>query len=980
MIRHARMSGRPTLWLPGLDHASIAAQVVLDRILATEGESRASASAASATSSGCARSSTRPGPSCASQQERVGASLDWGRLRFTMDEGRRGRCGGVRAALSTTAWRTAPRRSSTGAPAAGRASPTSRSSPTPETGTLWTIRYHLVGRRRPTRPRRRIAVATTRPETILGDIAVAVHPDDPRYAALVGRRVLIPFVDRDVPVIADDVVDRASARARSKITPAHDHDDCDDGRAPRPADDRRPRRRGADQHAGGRTPASTGYEARRGSWPTSRPRGDLVGDQPHEMVIGRCQRSDDVVEPRLKTQWFIRRQPLAARPWRPCATAGRGSCRERFEKVWEHWLTEIRDWNVSRQLWWGHRIPAWYCPDGHVTVSDAGRRARRPARCAAGRRPSWPRTRTSSTPGSASGLWPFSTLGWPEETPDLARFYPGTVMETGYDIIFFWVARMMMLGIQLTGRGAVRHRLPVGLVRDPYGQKMSKTKGNVVDPLGVIDEWAPTRCASPSSTARRPATTSGSAPRSSRTPATSRNKLWNAARFVLGARPRRARPTVRRSRAGPADLGPAERWLLADARATRRRGRRAPSAEYSFGEATRVLYDAIWSEYCDWGLELAKVRLADDGCPAAEREATWWALVEALDTLPAAAPSGDALRDRGDLAAPAAPRRRPRAAHRGRAGRTPRGARRWPRRPGRGDRALSSSSEPSATRAPRPASDPPSGWPPSCRCPTRPSAPPTPGWPCPSGRLTRLGPVDVADGGLAPSDGDGRHPCPGRHAGGGAPEERRRRRSRPGAGAAGARRHARAAGVGGGPPGGWRVREPGAGERRRGGPHAGRRASGAGGSSRGPPALTSADLCRPSGDDEMHGVAFDVDLPRRAVSRLRVVVVCDLPPPALRSGIRGWDGDVYHDPVAVIRVVAIGRGDQGGRAARRVRRGGGQSPIGTCVEVGEGLSSIARGGGHQELHRASHPEAQSPGSNSWTSIVLPASTAGIWAR
>jgi len=503
--------------------------------------------------------------------------------------------------------------------------------PTPEAGTLWRIRYHLIDEQtgRPD-PDATLTVATTRPETILGDTAVAVHPDDARYAALVGRRVRIPFVDRDVPVIADSVVDPAFGTGAVKITPAHDHDDHETGLRhglPMPTilDD-------AARIAGTGTVYDDAdrFAARARIVDDLASAGDLEGSQPHEMVVGRCQRSNDIVEPRLKTQWFIRTAPLAEAALAATRAGRIDILPERFEKVWEHWLTNIRDWNVSRQLWWGHRIPAWYCPDGHATVSaePSG-----PDSCEVCGQPG---ARLTQDPDIfdtwfSSGLWPFSTLGWPESTDDLARFYPGSVMETGYDIIFFWVARMVMLGIELTGEAPFHTVYLSGLIRDPYGQKMSKTKGNSVDPLGMIDELG--------ADAVRFALVHGATPGNDQRFGTAKvenarnfaNKLWNATRFVLGARPASIAADVLRRLPDPARLGPGDRWMLSRRSATVEAVDRAMSG-YLFGEVTRLLYDAIWSEFCDWGIELAKVRLVDARLDDAEREATWWTLVDVLDT------------------------------------------------------------------------------------------------------------------------------------------------------------------------------------------------------------------------------------------------------------------------------------------------------------------------------------------------------------
>ena len=630
MVRHARMRGHRALFLPGLDHASIAAQFVLDRILADEGESRETLGRERYLERMAQFVETTRGVML-SQQRRVGASADWGRLRFTMDEvsAKAVRVAFERLYRADLAYRTE---------ALVNWCPGCRTSvsdleviPTPETGTLWSVRYHLIDPATGAPdPDATIAVATTRPETILGDTAVAVHPDDERYSKLIGRLARIPFVERDVPIIAEERVDRAFGTGAVKITPAHDRDDHETGLRhglPAPtilADDA--------------TVADTGtvydgldrYEARRRIVADLDARGDLLGATAHEMVIGRCQRSQDVIEPRLKTQWFIRTTPLAARALEATRSGRTRILPERFEKTWEHWLTEIRDWNVSRQLWWGHRIPAWYCPDGHVTVSaeEGG-----PQACEVCSRPVGELRQDPDIFDTwfSSGLWPFSTLGWPDATPDYATYYPTSVMETGYDILFFWVARMMMLGLELTGTEPFHTVYLSGLIRDPEGQKMSKTKGNVVDPLGAIDESG--------ADALRFAVIHGAAPGNDQRFGAAKleharnfaNKLWNATRYVVGSRPASIPVDSERRLPVDTDLGPAERWLRSRAAATVSAVDEA-MAGYAFGEVTRLLYEAIWSEFCDWGLELAKVRLADESVPSESREATWWTLVEVLDT------------------------------------------------------------------------------------------------------------------------------------------------------------------------------------------------------------------------------------------------------------------------------------------------------------------------------------------------------------
>jgi valyl-tRNA synthetase len=629
LIRHARMQGHPTLFLPGLDHASIAAQYVLDKIIATEGESRESLGRERYLER-MWRFINETREVMLGQQRRLGASADWSRLRFTMDEGsaKAVRVAFARLYRDGLAYRTEALIN--WCPGCRTSVSDLETIPTPEVGSLWTLRYHLIDEStgEPS-PDETVSVATTRPETILGDTAVAVHPDDERYRALVGRRARIPFVERDVPILADEAVDRAFGTGAVKITPAHDQNDYElakrhDLPMVTVLDDAAAVNENGDGYAG-----LDRYEARKRIVADLEARGDLIGEKPHEMLIGRCQRSNDVIEPRLKTQWFVRTKPLAEASLAATRSGETRIVPERFEKVWEHWLTNIRDWNVSRQLWWGHRIPAWYCPDGHITVSadENG-----PGACEVCGRGATELTQESDIFDTwfSSGLWPFSTLGWPDDTADLRRYYPGSVMETGHDILFFWVARMMMLGLHLTDAAPFHTVYLSGLIRDERGQRMSKTKGNVVDPLEVMDEAG--------ADALRFAVIHGATPGQDQrfgqqkleTGRNFANKLWNATRFVLGARPDSIPAGSARQTPDGEGLGPAERWIRSRAAATVEEVDKA-IAEYQLAEVTRALYDGIWSEFCDWGLELAKVRLTDESLPAATREATWWTLVEALD-------------------------------------------------------------------------------------------------------------------------------------------------------------------------------------------------------------------------------------------------------------------------------------------------------------------------------------------------------------
>jgi valyl-tRNA synthetase len=620
LVRYHRMRGDDTLWLPGVDHASIAAQFVLDRILAEEGESRASL--------GRERYLERmwqfmdeTRDVIGQQHRRLGASVDWTRLRFTMDEG------------SARAVRVAFKRLwDAGLAYRGEAlvnwCPRCRTTISDlenikheETGTLWSIRYHLASPDGSPDPEAWITVATTRPETIFGDTAVAVHPEDERYSSLVGREAILPFIGRRLPIIADEHVEREFGTGAVKITPAHDFDDYEVGqRHALPMvsvldEDARLNEQAGEFAGLDRSEARPLIVARLAEM------GDLEGERPHEMVIGRCDRCGTVVEPRLSVQWFVRVKPLAEQA---LASVREGRTRiipVHFEKVYGHWMENIHDWAVGRQLWWGHRIPAWYCPDGHITVTDA---EAGPGACDTCGRPAAELTQETDIFDTwfSSGLWPFSTLGWPDATPDLARFYPTSVMETAYEILFFWVARMMMLGLFCTGVEPFHTVYLHGIVRDPYGQKMSKTKGNVVDPLEMISEIG--------ADALRFALVSGNAPGVDQRLTQSKltggrnftNKLWNAARFVLGSRPEAAaapggRPTL------------PERWIRSRLSAVTERATRQLDELDLAGYAATV-YEFAWSDYCDWFLEAAKIDLRREDASPGERARVWRALAEVL--------------------------------------------------------------------------------------------------------------------------------------------------------------------------------------------------------------------------------------------------------------------------------------------------------------------------------------------------------------
>lgn len=578
MARRARMQGRPTLWLPGLDHASIAAQFVLDGILATEGLSREKVGR-EAYLERMWRFMDETREVMTRQHRRLGVSVDWSRLRFTMDE--------VSAKAVSTSFKQLY---DDGLAYRGEQlinwCPGCRTSlsdlevvATPEAGTLWSVRYHLVPRDGAEEDS--ITVATTRPETILGDTAVAVHPDDERFSAFVGRQAVIPFVDRIVPVIADEMVDRAFGTGAVKITPAHDQVDFETAqRHSLPILDVMDDAAVINEH-GGPFAGLSREEARTRILHALEAAGDVVAAVPHEMVIGRCQRSDDIVEPRIKTQWFIKVKPMAERAMAAVREGRTRIVPARYEKVFFDWMENIRDWNVSRQLWWGHRIPVWYGPDGEVVASK-------------------------ESPGEgfeqdtdildtwfSSGLWPFATLGWPEENEDIEYFYPTSLLSTAREIMYLWVARMIMNGIKFRGEVPFRKINVHSIVLAEDGTKMSKSKGNTINPLDLLDEYGTdaVRFGLLYQSSTQDFAYSYERASMGRAFVT---KLWNAMRFIMSG-----------NFEGEGGLSVSDRWILAGFNRLAR-DYDTLLEECEFSEAMRRVYDFAWHEFADWYIEIAK--------------------------------------------------------------------------------------------------------------------------------------------------------------------------------------------------------------------------------------------------------------------------------------------------------------------------------------------------------------------------------------
>jgi len=613
LIRYHRMRGDNTLWLPGTDHAGIATQNVVEKALAEEGLTRQDLGRDKFVER-VWQWKEKYGGNIVRQLRRLGASCDFSRERFTLDEGLSRAVrevfvslyeeGLVYRALHLINW----------CPRCLTALSDLEVEHEDRQGALYYVRYPLEG------GGEALTVATTRPETIFGDTALAVHPEDDRYQRHLGRRVLVPIVNRPVPIIGDAYVDREFGTGALKVTPAHDPNDFrlgqvhglesiraieDDGRLGAPA---------------GKYAGQDRFEARRNMLPELEALGLLEKTVPMIHAVGVCHRCKTVVEPTLSKQWFVRTAGLAAEAARAVRDGRTVFVPQTWEKTYFAWLDNIRDWCISRQLWWGHQIPAWHCPDcGHITVSRED-----PALCAGCRGGRLERDPDVLDTWFSSGLWPFSTLGWPDQTPDLARYYPTSVLVTGFDIIFFWVARMMMMGLHFQKEAPFRTVIIHALVKDAEGRKMSKSKGNVVDPLEVIDRFGAdafrfTLCALAGQ---------GRDIRLSheRIAGYGRfvNKLWNAARLVLTNAGQ-----ARLGGQGPAgEAGLPDRWLASRlTRVTAQVRRRLD--EFAYDHLAETLYHFVWDEFCDWYLELVKPVLYGPD----EAEAVRWRMLSALSVI-----------------------------------------------------------------------------------------------------------------------------------------------------------------------------------------------------------------------------------------------------------------------------------------------------------------------------------------------------------
>ncbi|MFZ0500367.1 MAG: valine--tRNA ligase [Steroidobacteraceae bacterium] len=654
LTRYHRMRGDAALWQPGTDHAGIATQMVVERQLEAQGRKRTDLSR-EAFVERVWEWKAHSGGTIAAQMRRLGDSVDWSRDRFTMDEGLSRAVAEVFVRLHDKGLIYRGKRLVNWDPVLLTALSDLEVQSEEEEGHLWHLRYPLED------GSGHIVVATTRPETMLGDTAVAVNPDDERYKHLTGRKLQLPLVERLIPIIADAYVDACFGSGCVKITPAHDFNDYEVGLrhgleqinifTPQATlNDNVPARfRGLDR-----------FEARKRVVAELEAAGLVEKVEKHRLTVPRGDRSGAVLEPFLTDQWYVRIAPLAA----PAITAVEsGRTRfvpENWAKTYFEWMRNIKDWCVSRQLWWGHRIPAWYDDEGNIYVARSEAEVRSKHHLG----PDVQLNQDTDVLDTwfSSALWPFSTLGWPQQTPELARFYPSTVLVTGFDIIFFWVARMMMMGLEFMGDVPFKDVYITGLIRDEHGEKMSKSKGNVIDPLDIVDGidleslvakrtsgLMQPQMKSKIEKATRKQYPEGMAPHGTDAlrftftalASPSRdirfdlarvagyrnfcNKLWNAARFVtmsVGADP--TTTTI--------ELSVADRWIRS------RFGSMVATvekslAEYRFDYAAAALYEFSWHEFCDWYLELTKPVLQSESSSPAARAGTRRTLLEILEAL-----------------------------------------------------------------------------------------------------------------------------------------------------------------------------------------------------------------------------------------------------------------------------------------------------------------------------------------------------------
>ncbi len=605
LIRWRRMRGDEALFLPGLDHAGIATQMMVSKDLEKQGIKRQDLGREKFLEKVWAWKALH-GNTILEQKERMGISCDWSRLAFTLDE-KPSRA--VRYAFKKLWDEKLLYRGEyliNWCPSCRTALSDLETDHVEKDGSLWHITYPFAdgASSRAEGSPGGLTVATTRPETMLGDTAVAVHPDDERYKALVGKKLKLPLTDREIPIVADSFVDPKFGTGCVKITPAHDPNDFEAGkRLNLPSINIMNEDATMNEAAGPDYAGLDRFMARKKVVKALEALGLLAKIDKHKNQIGVCDRCKTVVEPRLSTQWFIKMKPMAEKALMAHAAGEFKFTPDHWGKVFTNWLNEIHDWCISRQLWWGHRIPAWYCEKHHITVTDS---ETAPTQCAECGAKELKQDDDVLDTWFSSQLWPLSTLGWPDtEHPDFKAFYPGQVMETGYDILFFWVARMLMAGLHFDGRAPFQNIYLSGLIRDKHGKKMSKTAGNTVDPLEMIDKYGADALrftliigsVGGTDVALDPARIEGY-----RDFAT---KLWNAARFVLMQIGDRKISTFENLPRQGDVKSPVNRWLIAEY-VRMANGIDPRFMNFQFHGAANDIYHFVWNIYCDWAIELSK--------------------------------------------------------------------------------------------------------------------------------------------------------------------------------------------------------------------------------------------------------------------------------------------------------------------------------------------------------------------------------------
>ena len=596
LIRFKRMQGYSALWQPGTDHAAIATEVKVTEKLKEQGIDKKEIVREEFLKHAWAWKEEY-GNRIVSQLKKMGSSADWDRERFTMDEGCSKAVKEVFVRLYEKGYIYKGSRIINWCPVCKTSISDAEVIHEEQDGFFWHINYPVVGE-----PGRFVEIATTRPETLLGDTAVAVNPDDERYTDIVGKMLELPLTDRQIPVIADPYVDKEFGTGCVKITPAHDPNDFEVGKRHNLEEINILNDDATINELGGKYAGMDRYEARKQMVADLDALGLLVKVVPHSHNVGTHDRCKTTVEPMIKPQWFVRMKEMGQAALDIIKTDELSFVPEQFDKTYIHWLENIRDWCISRQLWWGHRIPAWYCDEcGETIVSRET-----PTVCPKCGCTHLTQDEDTLDTWFSSALWPFSTLGWPDKTPEYEYFYPTSVLVTGYDIIFFWVIRMVFSALEQTGKSPFKHVLIHGLVRDDQGRKMSKSLGNGIDPLEVIDKYG--------ADALRLTLITGNAPgndmrfywervENSRNFA---NKIWNATRFIMMNMEKADFTNVKLS-----DLTIADRWILSKVN-TLAKEMTDNMEKFELGIAVSKVYDFIWEEFCDWYIEMVKPRLYND--------------------------------------------------------------------------------------------------------------------------------------------------------------------------------------------------------------------------------------------------------------------------------------------------------------------------------------------------------------------------------